>query len=106
MGERFILMENKIILDENMQPTLNGPTYYELLGVNINSSLEEIDSNYHILKKLIECYPNGFSEEEVNKIDEAHHVLMNGVSRTFYERKLFPQDIRNIELQYKAKVDV
>ena len=63
------------------------PNYYEILGVKINASPEEIKKNFRELaKKTHPDKTNEDSEEEMIQINKAYEILSDKTSREKYDR--------------------
>jgi len=65
------------------------PNYYEILGVKINASPEEIKKNFRELaKKTQPDKTKDDSEEEMIKINKAYEVLSDETSKERYDKYL------------------
>ena len=65
------------------------PNYYEILGVKINASPEEIKKNFRELaKKTHPDKTKDDSEEEMIKINKAYEVLSDETSKERYDKYL------------------
>ena len=67
----------------------NLPNYYEILGVDINATAEEIKKNFRELAK--KTHPDKTkenSEEEMIKINKAYEVLSDEISKERYDKYL------------------
>ena len=65
------------------------PNYYEILGVKINSTPEEIKKNFRELaKKTHPDKTKDDSEEEMIKINKAYEVLSDETSKERYDKYL------------------
>ena len=65
------------------------PNYYEILGVKINSTPEEIKKNFRELaKKTHPDKTKDDSEEEMIKINKAYEVLSDETSKKRYDKYL------------------
>jgi len=67
----------------------NLPNYYEILGVDINATAEEIKKNFRELAK--KTHPDKTkedSEEEMIKINKAYEVLSDETSKERYDKYL------------------
>ena len=65
------------------------PNYYEILGVKINASPEEIKKNFRELaKKTHPDKTKNDSEEEMIKINKAYEVLSDETSKERYDKYL------------------
>ena len=91
-------------LDGRLQPTCYGLTLYEKLGVNIDSSEEEKERNYQLIKKFMNSHSKYFSLEEIDEIEEAHKRLKSILGSILYEGDIGSIGIRNTNLQYQAKI--
>lgn len=70
--------------------------YYEILGLDIECSQEDIISSYESLKRQYEDLAN--KEFLLKQLDEAYNVLSNPVFREAYHKK---QGYQEIEIEEK-----
>ena len=67
----------------------NLPNYYDILGVEINATAEEIKKNFRELaKKKDSEIKEDDSEEEMIKINKAYEVLSDETSKERYDKYL------------------
>lgn len=93
---------NKVLeLDDSLGQTNYGPTYYQLLGVNLDCNKEELERNYKDLERLIVDHPESFSKDELEELTEAYKRFTSFLGAAWYEKNIGSKGMYNTEILYK-----
>lgn len=93
---------NKVLdLDESLGQTNYGPTYYQLLGVNLDCNKEELEKNYKDLERLMVDHPESFSKDELEELTEAYKRFTSFLGAAWYEKNIGSKGMYNTEILYK-----
>ena len=93
---------NKVLeLETNLGQTGYGPTYYQLLGVNLDCNKEELEKNYQDLKRLMNDHPELFSKDEVEELEEAYKRFISFLGSVWYEKDVGSKGMYNTKILYE-----
>ncbi len=95
------LFQTVLTLDDGLRPTNYGPTYYQLLGVNVDCNKEELIRNYGILRDLMEYHNNCFMEKETTTFQECYKDFNGFFGSTWYEHKIGSAGMGNTQILYE-----
>ena len=93
---------NKVLeLEPKLGHTGYGPTYYQLLGVNLDCNKEELEKNYQDLKRLMNDHSELFSKEETEELEEAYKRFISFLGSVWYEKDVGSKGMYNTTILYE-----
>lgn len=99
-GENSDSYKMAVCLDDKLKLIGYGFNYYQILGLDINYTREELDENYKDLMDLMSN--NNVLEEEKKLVIEAHRCFTSFLGSTWYEKDVGSYGRSNVSRQYEV----
>ena len=99
-GENSDSYKMAVYLDDKLKVIGYGFNYYQILGLDINYTREELDENYKNLMYLMSN--NNVLEEEKKLVIEAHRCFTSFLGSIWYEKDVGSYGRSNVSRQYEV----